>query len=304
MEWTSGFTGLFVSLRNVVFLASVLAGCGGGSSTPEIGSADRVPPPPVQRTDHGRYVGVVEIDGVNYFGDAIFAADGETHIYIGGRYESTGAIQLDSAEGSIDFVSPFGAPSGNPVSGGIIGREGEDCGPSGSPSSRWCGRASSADIIVERAGINADSEIRGHIAADGETWTFEFESWSNYYSQPARLGELAGQYDELVAPFARGGMVLTIDRNGSAFFQAPTYHCTGTGLFVPHGDRDVNVFTVEMTISNCDYPYSQYNGEYRGLATMSPSDYWAYDMNVRIWLASSSPDWSAVTMWGQRIPGN
>ena len=69
-------------------------------------------------------------------------------------------------------------------------------------------------------------------------------------------------------------------------------------------DGTFNVFEVKMSIANCDYPYSQCNGEYRGFATLSPSDYSGSDTNVRIWLVSYSPDWSAVTMWGRRIPGS
>jgi hypothetical protein len=99
-------------------------------------------------------------------------------------------------------------------------------------------------------------------------------------------------------------MVLTIDDTGQAFFQAGTYLCAGNGSFAPLGAESFNVFAVEMSISSCDYPYAQYNGEYRGLATLSPSNYWGYDTNVRIWLASFSPDWSAVTMWGTRISGS
>jgi hypothetical protein len=64
-----------------------------------------------QSVDHRRYVGTVTIDGVNYFGDALLAASGETHIYIGGPYIDDGTIQLGSREGSIDFVSPARTPS-------------------------------------------------------------------------------------------------------------------------------------------------------------------------------------------------
>ena len=120
---------------------------------------------------------------------------------------------------------------------------------------------------------------------------------------PARLRDLPGQYTEEVAPFARLGMVLTIDEDGRAFFQAGPF-CIGNGTFAPLGDGQSNVYAVEMSISYCDYPYSQYKGASRGLATLSPSDRWRYDTNLRIWLASFSSDWSAVTMWGRRIPGS
>jgi hypothetical protein len=276
-----------------------LSGCGSDSGMPGSSRFNPPPtapppPPPGLNVSDGRYVGTVTIDGVDYFGDAIFAANGETHLYIGGPYDGGGNIQLDSPEGSIDFVGSDG-------SGRVIGREGEDCGEAGSPSVRWCGRASSARLSAEPTAGSENGSIHGEITGHDETWTFSLTPWSNYYNQPADLGALAGQYNEEVAPFARNGMVLTIDEDGRAFFQAG-YLCTGNGTIAPLGDGEVNVFTVEMSISNCDYPYIQYNGDYEGLATISPSDYWAYDANVRIWLASFSPDASAVTLWGRSIP--
>jgi len=284
-----------------------LSGCGsGGGSTPGSSGVDPPPPPPdippgVSVSD-GRYVGTVTIDDVDYFGDAIFAANGETHIYIGGPYDDGGNIQLTSAEGSIHFVSPARSPSGSTLSGAVIGAEGA-CGEAGSPSNRWCGRASSASVGAEPIAGSENGSIHGAITSPDETWTFDLTPWSNYYDLPADLSALAGQYDEVVAPFAVNGMVLTIDSDGRAFFQNP-FSCTGNGTFAPLGDGEFNVFTVEMSISYCDYPYAQYNGEYEGLATISASDYWAYDANVRIWLESFSPDLSAVALFGRLIPGD
>jgi hypothetical protein len=159
-------------------------------------------------------------------------------------------------------------------------------------------------MTVARTAVGDTGAVHGEIRGGGETWTFDLIRWSNFYDVPARLSDLAGQYAEEVAPFARGGIVLTIDEDGRAFFQALPYLCTGNGTFAPLGDGESNVYAVDMSIANCDYPYVQYNGDYRGLATLSPSDYWGYDTNVRIWLASFSPDWSAVTFWGRRIPGS
>ena len=268
-----------------------------GSGSWTRSGSPNTPSPAEEVAVHGRYVGTVTIDAVN-FGDALLAANGETHLYIGGPYDAGGAIQVSASEGSIDFVSPATTPSGGTTSGGVIGREGEDCGQPGSPSSRWCGRASSAQLAVRRAEDNESGAIQGTIAGHGETWTFDLQPWSNYYNLPARLSDLEGRYTELVAPFARGGMPVTIDANGRASFGAPGL-CSGSGTFTPQGTGRFNVFEVTMSIVGCDYPYSQYNGDYRGLATLSPSDYWAYDSNLRVWLRSFSPDWSAVTMWGR-----
>jgi len=290
-------------LCSVVIFLLVPTGCGGDSSAPRYPGLISNPFPPDQDVNYGRYVGTVTIDGVDYFGDALLAANGETHLYIGGPYANDGTIQPSVPEGSIEFVSPARTPSGGATSGAVIGREGEDCGEPGSPSHRWCGRGSSAELAVERDEDGETDAIRGEISGHGEIWTFKLVPWGNYYELHARLSDLAGQYTEEVVPFARGGMVLTIDLDGRAFFQTPDF-CTGNGVFVPQGNGNVNVFEVEMSISNCDYPYSQYDGEYHGLATMSPSHFWADDVNVRVWLRSFSPDWSAVTLWGRRIPGS
>ena len=129
-----------------VYSLLALIGCGGGGSAPGTAASNPLPPPTEppptepppteppptepppteppptgQIVDHGRYVGTVTIDGVSYFGDALLAASGETHIYIGGPYTDDGTIQLASPEGSIDFVSPARTPSGHTVSGGVIG---------------------------------------------------------------------------------------------------------------------------------------------------------------------------------------
>src|SRR5687767_7109397 len=73
-----------------------LSGCGSGSRTPGSSGFDPSPPPPEappgDSVSDGRYVGTVTIDGEDYFADAIFAAHGETHIYIGGPYDDVGII--------------------------------------------------------------------------------------------------------------------------------------------------------------------------------------------------------------------
>jgi hypothetical protein len=72
----------------VLYSLLALVGCGGGGSAPGTAGSNPPPPsaspppeppPPDQSVDHGRYLGTVTIDGVNYFGDALLAANGETH---------------------------------------------------------------------------------------------------------------------------------------------------------------------------------------------------------------------------------
>jgi hypothetical protein len=280
-------------LLATLLLPAAICGCGGGSD--QFGTGDPPDPPEVEAIE-GRFVGTVEIDGENYFGDAIVTDNGLIDLYVGGRYSDDGTIQLASADGSIHFTSILG--------GRVIGRRPGDCGAAGSPSERWCGRAASASIDIERVTGGASDAIQGEISVDGETWTLILTAWTEPYEQPARLQDLAGQYTEAVAVFARNGnVVLTIDGNGQAFFQSP-WSCTGNGTFAPHGSGDVNVFDVTMSIDLCMFPDSSLlNGDYQGLATLSPSRIGGTDSNLRVWLRKSSPSHAAVTMWSLRIPG-
>ena len=75
-------------------------------------------------------------------------------------------------------------------------------------------------VRAERIAGSDTGSIHGAITGHDETWTFDLTPWSNYYDLPADLSDLAGQYNEEVAPFARNGMVLTIDNDGRAFFQS------------------------------------------------------------------------------------
>jgi hypothetical protein len=271
-----------------------LGACGGSGNNQDSGSP---PPPPGSAEIDGRFVGKVTIDGRDYFGDAMFN-DGVAQLYIGGPYSGAQEIQLGSPEGSIHFA---GTGESGSFTGRVIGREPEDCG-TGAPSRRWCGRASSASIHIE-AEPDADSgAIRGEIAGHGEIWTLDLTPWTSAYNQPARLGDLTGLYTELVAPFAGdGGLVVRVDPDGRTFFQGFPYLCSGNGTISPHGDGSRNVFDLEMTIDGCDYPYSLLNGEYRGLATLSPSSIRGTDSNLRVWLARFAPQSSAIVMWGARM---
>ena len=289
---------------------SALSGCGNGSGTagapisPPVSPPVSPPPPQSLSIDDGRYVGTVTIDGTDYFADAIFAPNGETHLYIGGPYTDSGTIQLASPGGSINFYSPARTISADTVSGQIIGGLFEFCGEPGSPSDRWCGQHSAAQLTVERVGTGQTGVIHGAITGHGETWITDLTSWSAMYNLPARLSDLRGQYAEEYSSFSPPGFILTIDEDGRAFFQS-SWGCTGNGMFVPLGNGSADVFSVTMSVANCvGIPMFLLNAVYRGLATISPSDYWGYDTNLRIWLTTPSNGAMAVTLWGQRIPGS
>ena len=117
-------------------------------------------------------MGKVTIDGEGYFGDAIFSEEGAAQLYIGGPYSGEQEIQLASPQGSIHFAGNGGSGS---FTGRIIGREPDDCG-SGTPSLRWCSRASSASIQIEAETDGETGAIRGEIDVQDEVWTLDLHA--------------------------------------------------------------------------------------------------------------------------------
>jgi hypothetical protein len=288
----------------VMLLAQCLVACGGGGGEARGNDGGGSGGGVVDAANplHGRYVGTIQIGGEAYFADALFTADGSSRMYIGGPYANTGSIQMTATPwGSLAFEGSITGQGGQASGAGmIIGRKSENCGTPGSPSAQYCGRAVSAKVHIEQVAQNGLDGIRGALEVDGKTWELDLTAWSNTYTAPARLENLAGTYVEKQAEFATGDdTIINVDGAGRLFFQESTHFCTGNGTLAPHGDASYNVFDVTLTIENCDYPYDGLNGEYRGLATTSTSGYWDYDSNLRIWTSRSSPAFAAVTMWGQ-----
>lgn len=72
----------------------MLSGCDGGASVrflTDPGSGSPVSSPADQSADwngpegHGRFIGVVRIEDIDYFGDAILTEDGQLRLYVGER---------------------------------------------------------------------------------------------------------------------------------------------------------------------------------------------------------------------------
>ena len=280
----------------VASLATGLAGCGGTSSEP---SAPAAPSPPTSaspgESGDGRFVGTVTIGSTSLFGDALLTVDGSLRLYVGGPYESTGALQLDKPDGSAQFVGEVSA-QGQQVSGSgmVIGQR---CALPA--SDRFCDEPAPAEVRLTVRSGEARGEIEVTTRKGVETWTLNLTAWSNYYGLPARRDDLSGQFQEDLAEFAQDGdTILSIDDAGQLFFQSAGSGCTGNGIVSPHLDGNVNVYKVALTIASCDAPYTHLNGEFEGLATTTPGSYWDYDSFLRVWLSTSVPNAppEAITM--------
>ena len=284
----------------VAWLAAGLAGCGGSSSTSSEPSPPAAPSPPTSappgESGDGRFVGTVTIGSTSLFGDALLTVDGSLRLYVGGPYESTGALQLDKPDGSAQFVGEVSA-QGQQVSGSgmVIGQ-----GCVLPASDRFCDEPAPAEVRLTVRSGEARGEIEVTTAKGVETWTLNLKAWSNYYGLPARRDDLSGQFQEDLAEFAQDGdTILSIDDAGTALLpRSAGSGCTGNGIVSPHLDGNVNVYKVALTIASCDAPYTHLNGEFEGLATTTPGSYWDYDMFLRVWLSTSDPSAppEAITM--------
>ena len=299
------------------FLLIALTACGGGSndqspapaSPPAAQSAPVQPPIATKESGdawQGRYVGTVTIGDVQYFADAMLTADGLIRLYVGGPYDAIGSMPVTVPASSAQLIGTLRGRT-NQISGdGLV--FGQQC--AASDPIRFCGEIGQANINISIAVVSPDTPavIQGTIlvtaSAGTETWSLDMYSFSNYYVDlPATQAGLEGQYQEQLADFALSGdTIIKIDAMGMLSFQSASSGCTGNGQVRPHLNGAVNVYDVSLTISGCNATYNYLNSTFKGLATLSPSDEWDYDSNLRMWLSQPNPDVSgasppALTTW-------
>jgi len=284
-----------------------LIGCGSSgveATVPSSGndSPSPTPPPPAVATVHGRYVGAVQIDGVEYFADALFTPGGEARIFFDfGRTDggSSAVIPGTRSDAASQFVGHLELDQEQAAGSGLI--IGEGCAISA--QARFCNEAAAAELRFPGASAGFASELEGSISvmtAQGiEVWALTLSPWNNVYPFGIELQYAAGQYREQIAEFvADEDTLIVIDDTGRLFFQSAGSGCTGNGSVMP--DADFNLLQVTLTIESCHATFSYLIGDYSGLGTFSTSDYWSYDSMLRMWLSkpgSASPR-AAITMWG------
>ncbi len=245
-------------------------------------------------------MGTVTVGAVDYFGDALFTVDGAVRLYIGGPYSSSGVLQMARPDSSAQFVGNFEVDGDQAFGSGVI--IGQGCAVPA--PARFCGESASGEISVAVDSGDIQGEIRVTTSNGDETWLLELGGWRNYYVLPARPERVAGQYQEELAEFASDGdVIMSIDSAGQLFFQSVRSGCTGNGTLAPHLDGAFNVYDVTLMIENCAASYAYLNGDYEGLATETPSDYWNYDFLLRTWVSKrdGAPSQAAMTLLGSPI---
>ena len=299
------------TLRFLVLLlaAHALAGCGGsgGGANPVPHSAEALPSPASPLSAQawgGHFIGTVKIGDVEYYGDALLTSDGAIRLYVGGPYASDGTVQESRPDSSEQFVGNLQVSAGQAFGNGVV--IGQECA---APHDRsdFCGESASGEIHIAQYAIVTAAEIgiRGEIqvTANGasETWSLDLAPLSTDYELRARPEYVAGTYQEVLAEFALDGdTMISINLAGHLFFQSAHSGCIGNGTLAPHLDGEFDIYDITLVIERCSAPYDYLNGEFEGLATLTPSSVWDYDSLLRIWLSrrdgAQSP--AAVTMLG------
>jgi hypothetical protein len=222
-----------------------------------------------------------------YYGDALLTVDGAVRLYVGGPYSGNDQlVQLTRADGAVQFVGDIQG-DGNQASGtGVV--IGLNCAAPAVPG-RFCMAAAPAEINVSSGA--SDGAIQGNLqvttSTGAETWSLNLVAWDNYYLVPAYVSGLTGVFQESLAEFAGSGVTtVTVDAQGGLSFQSADTGCIGAGTLTPHLDGSFDVYDIVLTINSCQGGYGYLNGVFDGLATTTPSDYWDYDLLIRVWLST------------------
>lgn len=289
--------------------AFAIAGCGGsgGGASPAPLSAEALQTPAslaAAQAWGGHFIGTVKIGDVEYYGDALITGDGAIRLYVGGPYAPDGAVQESRPESSDQFVGNLEVHEDHAFGSGVI--IGQQCAR---PHDRigFCGENASAEIhiaqyaLVTAAEIGIKGEIHVTENEATELWSLDLQPLGNYSGLRARLGYVQGTYQEGLAEFVLDGdTLMSVNFAGQLFFQSAHSGCIGNGKLAPHLDGEFDIYDATLAITNCRAPYDYLNGEFEGLATLTPSSAWDYDSLLRIWLTGRDRPQSqaAVTMLG------
>ena len=302
------------TLMFVLLLAELLNACGGGDGSgqsavamPGDSAVPTVPPvPPAVPTQAwtGHYVGAVKTADGTYFGDAVFSRDGTVRLYVGGRYDDGGELQMARPEGSVQFVGTVQVRDGQWSGSGVL--IGQECAINA--ANRFCAQTGSAEIsgtLQFDAGGSGTEQMQGEIqvATDSgkEIWRLDLLLWSD---DPIAPSEGTGQFKEMVAEFAYpGAVIVSFDSTGKFYFQSANSGCAGNGMLVPTVGGSAGPYTATLLMQSCNGAYTYLNGTYEGVALGTPSSRWDYDSLLRIWLSKPTGETpqAALTMLDESL---
>ena len=259
-----------------------------------IGARGALPP---DSEGHGRFIGVVRIGNIDYFGDALVTDDGRMRLYVGGPYATSDSLQVTRANGPMQFVGTIDQRNGGMFGSGVILVEG--CG---------FGVDCSTPISAELNIAPIKTEMRGEIRLLGpresdEIWSIDMAKWDDYYARAAAIPSMAGQYEELISELSeRTRTLIRIDNKGQLSFEDAQTGCSGRGTMTPHSSGEFNVYDVEIHVEACDSLQAFTNGDWVGLAAESASSVSNSDSLLRIWLSTHAEIGTpaAVTLLARR----
>src|SRR5687768_15384906 len=102
---------------------------------------------------HGRFIGIVRIRNIDYFGDALVTDDGRMRLYVGGPYATSDSLQVTRAHGAMQFVGTIDLRNGAMFGSGVILVEGCGSGPD-------CSTPISAELNIAPIKTEMRGEIR------------------------------------------------------------------------------------------------------------------------------------------------
>ncbi|HSC05837.1 MAG TPA: hypothetical protein VLD59_03330 [Steroidobacteraceae bacterium] len=288
-------------LLGLIVVQALVACGGGGDGSDRSGQAPiaKTPPTPIRLDGQGHLIGKVTIIDVGeYYGEALITADGAVRLYVGGPYVTNSVVEQARPASSAQFVGTLDSQGGYSGTGVVIG---QGCGAG--DFARFCGQTAFGEIDIGVDYLQVQGTIRVTTNQGEETWFLELWQWENYHSTPALVESVAGNYRELVAAFAEGGdVIVTIDHTGQLFAQSAATGCTVIGRLTPHLEAPVNEFDVSLSIDGCDAAHASLNGEFTGFATSMPSDAWAYDRLLRVWLSTREGTLSQTALTMLAVP--
>ncbi len=245
---------------------------------------------------HGRFIGVVRIGNIDYFGDALVAEDGRVRLYVGGPYATSDLLQVTRASGAMQFVGTIDLRNGGMFGSGVVLEEGCGSGPD-------CSTPISAELNIAPIKTQMRGEIRLLGPRESEIWSVDMTKWDNYYAREAAISSMAGQYEELISELSeRTRTLIRIDESGKLSFEDAQTGCSGRGTMTPHSSGAFNVYDVEIHVEACDSLQSLMNGNWEGLAAESASSVHNSDSLLRIWLSAQngSATEAAITLLARR----
>ena len=245
---------------------------------------------------HGRFIGVVRIGNIDYFGDALVAEDGRVRLYVGGPYATSDLLQVTRASGAMQFVGTIDLRNGGMFGSGVVLEEGCGSGPD-------CSTPISAELNIAPIKTQMRGEIRLLGPRESEIWSVDMTKWDNYYAREAAISSMAGQYEELISELSeRTRTLIRIDESGKLSFEDAQTGCSGRGTMTPHSSGEFNVYDVEIHVEACDSLQAFTNGDWVGLAAESASSVSNSDSLLRIWLSTHAEIGTpaAVTLLARR----